>query len=142
MGLSQSTVADLVDSYLRALSSGDVPAVLSLFAPDGMVHSPLYGELPAHEFYPVLFSDTARSVLTLRRTLQNIDAGEPTVAFWFDFAWTLADGTPAPFTVIDVAELDPDGRITRLHIVYDTHPIRAAWENQRLTVDGAPTPPE
>lgn len=117
----------LVAAYLEALAAGDVEGITSLFAPGGRVHSPLYGVLPATEFYPALFADTRRSVLRLRQTLQ----GESTVAFWFDFDWVLGDGTPAPFTVVDVAELDPDGRVTDLHITYDTHPLRGAWEQQR-----------
>ena len=117
----------LVDTYLRALSIGDVPLAVSLFTPDGVVDSPLYGELPAREFYPALFADTAESVLTLRKTLLSNDGA--TIAFWFDFAWVLADGVPAPFTVVDVAELQ-HGLIRTLHIVYDTHPIRDAWARQ------------
>lgn len=127
------STSDLVDTYLRALGSGDADLAVSLFAEDGTVNSPLYGELTARDFYPSLFADTAESVLTLRKTLIGSpdEAGGTTVAFWFDFAWVLADGTPAPFTVVDVAELDRDGRISRLHIVYDTHPLRDAWGRQR-----------
>jgi hypothetical protein len=55
------------------------------------------------------------------------------VAFWFDFAWVLADGTPARFTVVDIAELTEDGLIARLHIVYDTAPIRADFERATRT---------
>lgn len=120
-------VDTLVRRYLGALAAADPDAATALFAPDGTVVSPLYGTLPAAEFYPALFADTASSVLHHRRTL----TAEGTVAFWFDFDWVLADGTPAPFTVVDVAELADDGRIERLHIVYDTHPLRAAWERQR-----------
>jgi len=50
------------------------------------------------------------------------------VAFWFDFGWVLADGTPAPFTVVDIAELTEDGLIANLHIIYDTSPIRGDFE--------------
>jgi hypothetical protein len=46
----------------------------------------------------------------------------------FDFAWVLADGTPAPFTVVDIAELTEDGLIANLHIIYDTSPIRGDFE--------------
>lgn len=131
MPLARAVVSHLVDSYLAALATADIEAVLDLFADGGVVSSPLYGDLPANEFYPLLFADTAQSVLTLRKTLHDIDGADATVAFWFDFAWTLADGTPAPFTAVDVAELNDTGRITHLHIVYDTHPIRAAWETQQ-----------
>lgn len=115
----------LVDTYLAALEAGDVERVLSVFTPDGVVESPLYGRQSAREFYPALFADTSASVLTLKKILTSVDSS--TLAFWFDFGWTLADGTPAPFTVVDLAELAEDGRIERLHIVYDTHPLRDLW---------------
>lgn len=117
---------DIAERYLEALASADVDAVLALFASDGVVHSPLYGTRSAREFYPLLFADTAESRLTLRQVFRG---GERGVAFWFDFDWTLRDGTPAPFTVVDVAELDGDGLIARLHIVYDTAPLRASFDN-------------
>lgn len=131
MTIPATTLAQLVDAYLAALGSADVDAVLALFTPDAIVSSPLYGEQPARDFYPTLFADTAASVLTLRRTLVSTDDSAPTVAFWFDFDWTLSDGTPAPFSVVDVAELDLEARIQHLHIVYDTDPIRTAWEAQQ-----------
>lgn len=132
----QSRTADaLVQTYLLALSNADAALATSLFAPDGIVNSPLYGDLPAREFYPTLFADTAESVLSLRSTLLSADGS--TLAFWFDFGWVLADGTPAPFTVVDVAELNEEGLITRLHIVYDTHPIRASWTRQHNATEPA-----
>jgi hypothetical protein len=134
-GEMESPTDTLVDTYLRALRTSDIDLAVSLFTPDGIVNSPLYGELPAREFYPELFADTAESVLTLRKTLLSEDAA--TLAFWFDFGWVLADGAPAPFTVVDVAELQ-SGLISRLHIVYDTHPIRDAWARQH---ESGATPP-
>jgi hypothetical protein len=50
------------------------------------------------------------------------------VTFWFHFDWRLPSGRPAPFDVVDVAELDAQGRITSLHIVYDTVDVRPAFE--------------
>jgi ketosteroid isomerase-like protein len=116
---------ELVDEYLAALEVGDVERVLALFAPDGIVYSPLYGSVPARQFYPKLFADTAESRLTLRRVFRD---DREAVAFWFDFAWVLADGTSALFTVVDIAELTDDGLIASLHIVYDTAPIRGDFE--------------
>jgi hypothetical protein len=105
------------------LGTKDADLAISLFASGGVVDSPLYGLLPAREFYPALFADTSASVVTLRKLLVSDDSS--TIAFWFDFDWVLADGSPAPFTVVDIAELR-DGLITALHIVYDTHPLRDA----------------
>jgi SnoaL-like protein len=114
----------VVDEYLRAVEGRDIARLLPLFAGGALVHSPLYGTVPATEFYPRLFADTRAATLTLRATLR----GPGLVAFWFDFDWTLADGRPAPFEAVDIAELDDAGRIRALHIIYDTVRVRPAFE--------------
>ena len=114
----------IVDEYLSAVEGRDVARLLPLFADGALVHSPLYGTVPATEFYPRLFADTRAATLTLRATL----GGPGLVAFWFDFDWTLVDGTPAPFEVVDIAELDGGGRIRALHIIYDTVRVRPAFQ--------------
>lgn len=124
---TRANVDRMVREYLASLEAADADRVIALFAPDGIVESPLYGTMPAAEFYPALFADTARSRLTLRATMTGSAEGRTVVSFWFDFDWTLSTGEPAPFTVVDVAELDEQGLIERLHIVYDTHPIRDAF---------------
>ncbi|QPE05968.1 nuclear transport factor 2 family protein [Microbacterium schleiferi] len=123
----QTDVDRMVHEYLASLEAADADRVIALFAPDGIVESPLYGTMPATEFYPALFADTANSRLTLRTTMTGSTEGRTVVSFWFDFDWTLSTGEPAPFTVVDVAELDGHGLIERLHIVYDTFPIRDAF---------------
>lgn len=120
-----------VHDYLAALEAGDVQRILTLFTADAVVHSPLYGEMPASEFYPALFADTAESKLTLKTVLHGDHDGSPTVAFWFDFDWTLANGSPAPFSVVDIAKLNADGLITELHIIYDTAAIRPLFEHSQ-----------
>lgn len=117
-----------VDDYLDALGNGDQEKVLALFAEDAVVHSPLYGPMLATDFYPALFADTAESRLHLKCVLNGEMDGSTVVAFWFDFDWILADGTPAPFTVMDVARLDDTGLITSLDIVYDTVSVRPLFE--------------
>jgi hypothetical protein len=62
---------ELIDEYLAALEVGDAERVLALFAPDGIVQSPLYGAVPARQFYPTLFADTAELRLTLRRVFRD-----------------------------------------------------------------------
>ena len=120
-----------VHDYLAALEAGDVQRILTLFTADAVVHSPLYGEMPASEFYPALFADTAESKLTLKTVLHGDRDDSPTVAFWFDFDWTLADGSPAPFSVVDIAILNREGLITELHIIYDTAAIRPLFEHSQ-----------
>jgi SnoaL-like protein len=118
----------LADAYLLGLQAADVDAVVGLFAPNGMVHSPLYGILPAGDFYAKLFADTDDAQLTMRGVLRgNTPAGTPLIAIWFHFDWILRSGEPAPFDVVDVLKLDDAGKIATLHIVYDTTGVRPAF---------------
>ncbi len=120
---------ELVAAYLRALSAADADLAVSLFTDGGLVHSPLYGTQPAAEFYPALFEDTSQANLTLKSVMTGHDQdGAITVSFWFHFDWRLPSGEAAPFDVVDVATLGPDGRIEQLHIVYDTVDVRPAFE--------------
>lgn len=120
---------ELAGRYLAALSAGDLAGMLALFADDAVVHSPLYGVLPAREFYPLLFADTGSANLTLLGTMRGRSASDAELlSFWFHFDWILPDGTAAPFHVVDVAELDDRGRISTLRIVYDTVGVRPAHE--------------
>lgn len=122
---------ELAHAYLDALTVADVDAVLGLFADDGIVHSPLYGVLPATEFYPRLFADTGKAELTLRSAMSGTaEDGRAVVSFWFHFDWRLASGTAAPFDVVDVAVLDTTGDIVELHIVYDTVDVRPKFNRE------------
>ena len=119
----------LAEAYLDALARADLAAMLALFSEDALVHSPLYGPAPARQFYPALFGDTAQALLTLLGVTSGAKAdGRPLVSIWFHFDWRLPSGRRAPFDVVDVLELAPDGRIAALHIVYDTADVRPAFE--------------
>lgn len=125
------TAQELAEAYLGALSRADLDAMASLFSDGALVHSPLYGPLPAARFFPALFADTAESRLTLRGVTQGSTAqGTPLVTIWFHFDWRLPSGQRAPFDVVDVLELAADGRIAALHIVYDTADVRPVFENE------------
>lgn len=123
----------LVAEYLDAVRAADTARMLALFAPDGVVHSPLYGDLPATEFYPKMFGDTRSADLTLLGTTTGTTTdGRPLVMFLFKFDWVLKAGEDiVAFDVVDVAELDADGKITALAIIYDTKTARPAFETAR-----------
>lgn len=123
------TPGQLAHAYLAALEAADEARVLALFAADAVVHSPLYGPVPATEFYPALFRDTSRAALTLHGVTSGTSPkGTPLVGLWFHFGWRLGDGRDAPFDVVDMLELNPDGHIASLHIIYDTVEVRPAFE--------------
>jgi hypothetical protein len=79
---------ELAEACLDALGRADLTMMLSLFSDGALVHSPLYGAVPASEFFPSLFGDTAESRLTLRGVTQGEDAGgTPLVSIWSHFDW-------------------------------------------------------
>lgn len=125
------TPQELAEAYLGALGTADLAGMLGLFIDGALVHSPLYGPIPASDFFPVLFGDTAQARLTLRGVTQGATAGgTPLVSIWFHFDWRLPSGRQAPFDVVDVLELTPEDRIVALHIVYDTADIRPVFEQE------------
>lgn len=120
------THKETLKKYLRFLEAADYENLISLFSDKAVVHSPLYGKVPATQFYKDLFKDTAESKLTLI----NLFTGEKenTGAVHFQFDWTLSDGTKAPFEVVDVCTFAPDGKIEELKIIYDSAKTRSAFE--------------
>lgn len=128
-----STTA-LCEAYLAALNAGDLDLVLALFAPHGEVVSPLYGSMPARDFYAALFADTARSETELRHVFDGSDTGGA-VALHFLYRWTLADGKRVDFEVVDVIELTPArDAFAKLTIIYDTAPLRSDWAEAHARV--------
>lgn len=118
---------DLCKAYLAGLEAGDLDAVLALFAPGAEVISPLYGTLPARAFYAALFADTKASDTTLLNIFDQAEDGRA-VALHFRYGWTLADGTPVAFEVVDVIELtEARDAFAKLTIIYDTAPLRRDW---------------
>jgi ketosteroid isomerase-like protein len=120
------TGALIATAYLNALENEDVAAVLALFQPEAIVHSPLYGRVPARQFYPALFTDTGRA----RLHLYGVAEGDHLAAIWFRFDWTLRSGRSAGFDCVDMLTLDRDGLISALHIIYDTVTVRPAFERE------------
>jgi ketosteroid isomerase-like protein len=130
---------ELAEAYLGALGRGDLDALAGLFSDGAVVHSPLYGPLPAGEFFPALFADTAESRLTLRGVTHGSTAeGTPLVTIWFHFDWQLPSGRRAPFDVVDVLELAADDRIAALHIVYDTADVRPISKTKPAALSRGP----
>ncbi|AOS60873.1 nuclear transport factor 2 family protein [Actinoalloteichus hymeniacidonis] len=124
---AQTQTRRTIDRYLRLLAAGDAAGVLELFTDDGVVRSPMNGEIPAREFYPELAATTARSEITPVDVYLSTE--QPNcAAVRFRYDWRLPDDTATAFDCVDMLTLDETGRITELRIVYDTHPLRMAWQ--------------
>ncbi|MEL6639417.1 MAG: nuclear transport factor 2 family protein [Bacteroidota bacterium] len=115
--------------YFELLERGDTEGIIGLFAPQGRVQSPLYGLLPAPEFYSQLAADTRDSRLEWDG-LFGAEDGRLALVFYYN--WTLASGAEVRFKVVDLLELDAQGTITQLEIIYDTALSRQLWTASRV----------
>jgi len=113
--MDTSTIAS---NYLRYLEEGNTQKIVSLFAKDGMVSSPLYGLMPAQEFYTQLAKDTTASQLISKGIFK--DTLKKQVALFFTYHWTLNNGSQSSFEVVDILEFDDVLEIKKLTIIYDT----------------------
>jgi len=122
---------ELCKQYLDALNEGNLEKVLSLFAPDAVVVSPLYGEIPATTFYNDLFADTNRSETKLLNIFDSV-SGNSSLAIHFHYSWTLKNGKVVNFECVDIIEITPDTKkINKLKIIYDTAPLRAVFNESK-----------
>ena len=121
-------VQNIIQKYFRALESCDANTLTSLFSTNGIVHSPLYGDRPARDFYNDLINDTTASTISLLNTFTN--PKKPNIyAAHFRYDWTLKDGSKTNFECIDIFHFDKQSKITELTIIYDTHKLRSIFDN-------------
>ena len=121
---------DILGTYLKSLEAGDAKTIINLFSQDGIVHSPLYGDMPVKDFYKDLFDDTTQSVITLLNIFQS-STNHNTAAAHFKYQWTLKNGTKTTFEAVDVFNFDEHGKIKEMTIIYDTAKTRSAFEMLR-----------
>lgn len=116
--------------YMTALGQSDYAGVKSLFAADGKVLSPFLGEMPAGPFFDRLAAASTRNVITpIDIFLSSTNQHHATAYFQYD--WTVRDGTLITFKVMDLFTFEPDtGLVRYLDLIYDTHPIRVSAGNK------------
>ena len=120
---------ETVRAYFAALDSNDLDAMLQLFAAEAIVHSPMLGEVRAAEFFPKVFGASSATSITVFDVLVSAQ-GQPRAVGYFNYDWTLNDGTVVQFNAADVFDFTAEGKIARLTILYDTFPIRDAVGDQ------------
>jgi hypothetical protein len=123
----------VLQRYMSALGQSDYDSVKRLFAPQGRVVSPFLGEMPAGPFFDRLAGASTKNVITpIDIFLSAGDKHHATAYFQYD--WTVRDGTLISFKVMDLFTFEADGdRVVRLDLIYDTHPIRMSAGNKYET---------
>jgi hypothetical protein len=120
----------VLQRYMDALGESDYHTVKSLFAPAGRVKSPFLGEMLAGPFFDRLAGASVKNVITPIDIFVS-DSDQNHAAAYFQYEWTVRDGTLITFKVMDLFTFEPNGdRVTYLDIIYDTHPIRSSAGNK------------
>ncbi|AXT20373.1 nuclear transport factor 2 family protein [Flavobacteriaceae bacterium AU392] len=109
---------EIAINYINFLEKGNITDVLSLFTKNGIVDSPVYGVMNAHQFYNKLNNDTTNSELDLKGIFEEKDSNS--LALYFKYKWTLKNNQKVEFDVVDIIEFDTSNKITKLKIIYDT----------------------
>ncbi|MNT71940.1 hypothetical protein D3C72_2104960 [compost metagenome] len=81
----------------------------------------------ANDFFNKLAQASSGSVITLIDLFESVQPVTDVVrvAAYFRYDWTLSDGRLVDFTCVDVFSFRRDSvRISEMHIIYDTHPLR------------------
>ncbi len=89
-------MTNIIKTYFKNVETGNIEAIINLFSEDGIVHSPLYGDIPAKDFYEDLFADTSQSIITLINTFESTNNPD-TAAAHFKYDWILKDCTKTYF---------------------------------------------
>ena len=121
-------VEELCRSYLMAMESGDLEALLSNFTDDAMATSPISGKQPVRDFYSYVMRITSARSMALRTIF--IGASDPSrAAIHIAYTRTVGKGKPATIEGIDVFELTGDlSKFASVTIIYDTAPVRSDFD--------------
>lgn len=120
----------ILNKYLHGLQKGSYTDIITLFAEDAVVNSPLYGKVKASHFYEELLNDTTKSKILVLNTFTNKSRNAGAVHFLYE--WVLKDGTVTSFECVDIVEFSEKGKITQLTIIYDTYELRKAFERMKI----------
>lgn len=127
--MDQMNVEDLCRSYLAAMESGDLEALLANFADDATATSPISGKQPARDFYTYVMRVTSGRSMTVRTIF--VGASDPLrAAVHVAYTRTVGDGKPATIEGVDVFELTEDrSKFAAVTIIYDTAPVRSDFDS-------------
>jgi len=119
---------EIIKAYFHGLEASSYNAIIQLFAPEAIIHSPLYGQTAAFKFYKELFSDTESSKIVLKNIFINPEDAN-TASAHFVYSWTLKDGALVHFDCVDIFEFAPNSdKIQSLTIIYDTYNTRKEFK--------------
>ncbi|MBI3726739.1 MAG: nuclear transport factor 2 family protein [Burkholderiales bacterium] len=125
-----SEYISILHTYMKALGDADYATIKGLFTEDGKVLSPFLGEMDACPFFDRLAEASSRNVITPIDVFVSTTKKHHATAY-FQYDWTVRDGTLITFKVMDLFTFDADSnKVKYLDLIYDTYPIRSTAGNK------------
>jgi len=123
-------IETLCRNYVASMESGDLEALLANFAEDATATSPIFGKLPARDFYAYVLREISGRSMSLRTIF--LGASDPSrAAIHVVYTRSVGSGKPATINGVDVFDLTEDrSRFAAVTIIYDTAPVRADFDKQ------------
>ena len=117
-----SRLAEIFARYAAYVTAGDVDGILSLYAPEASVEIPVGG--PVHAGI-----DAVSAFYRDNELAKRLEIAGPTCTAGLEGAvpmraWIDRDGALMELDVIDVAEIDEQGRLVRLRAFFDLEGAR------------------
>lgn len=118
-------VTKIVKDFYAKFEKMDLEGVLPLFAPNAMISSPTMGKKTPPVFYKELFSRTTRIRVVIKDILLSPENPNRAAA-WTNFGWELKQGDNMTFEGIVIFEINAQGKIESLIVIYDAQLAREA----------------
>lgn len=113
----------IAQAYAHALATNNYDAITSLFADDGVVNSPVYGNMTARAFYENLFKKNIYSDIRVKNIFR--ESNDPHIIALHLFLKAKVPDVQVN-DCIDILKVNDAGKISSLTIIFDTFPVRGA----------------
>lgn len=112
--------------YRIAVRDRDFYRVLEMFAPDGIMVTPLKGECDPKTYHTWLFATVKRSTVTVINAFQSLKTEEISLAVQADYEWILNNDKVIHFGGMSVFAFTPDRqKIKKTSTFYDSFLTRS-----------------
>jgi hypothetical protein len=118
-------IRKIIQDFCKHFEKMDLEGLTPMFAQHAIVESPTLGKMEAVPFYRELFSKTKRFKAAIKDIFVNPDKPQRAAAF-IDFGWVTKEGDDMGFESVVIFEVNQQGKIQMLHIIYDAQRARDA----------------
>lgn len=116
----------MIREYYRILELHDYNSLMTLFSPDAIIVHPIFGNMPATEFFKILLDRARSHKITIHNIFQALEQPDRLAAY-LRAVFVTKNGTTFDEDGVHIYDFSADGQIIRLTVVIDTYPFRGQY---------------